>query len=150
MKGRCAVVVGFLLIGASTLSAQQETPAPDSTTQELRAVLRAFYHNLETQNWDALASYVLSPKLMERRGVPVDSAVVIRDRTRSRTLEHAAAPPSHCPAPTSPMLDQAAIRIDGDWADVSVPRCNGTLAGVDEFRLMYFERRWRFIYTDLF
>jgi hypothetical protein len=24
------------------------------------------------------------------------------------------------------------------------------VAGVDEFRLLYFEQRWRFIYTDLF
>src|SRR5262249_2855787 len=124
--------------------------SPDSTTAQVRAVLRAFYHNLETQNWDALASYVLSPKLMERRGASVDSQFVLRDRTRSRTLEHAVSPPAGCPSPASPMIDDAAIRIDGDWADVSVPRCDGSRAGVDEFRLMYFERRWRFIYTDLF
>lgn len=48
------------------------------------------------------------------------------------------------------MIDQAAIRIDGDWADVSVPRCDGSRGGVDEFRLMFFEHRWRFIYTDMF
>ncbi|HET6578155.1 MAG TPA: hypothetical protein VFG66_07525 [Gemmatimonadales bacterium] len=48
------------------------------------------------------------------------------------------------------MIDQAAIRLDGDWAEVSVPRCRGGSAGTDEFRLIYFERRWRFIYTDLF
>jgi hypothetical protein len=48
------------------------------------------------------------------------------------------------------MIDEAAIRLDGDWADVSVPRCSGASAGVDEFGMLYFEDRWRFIYTDLF
>jgi hypothetical protein len=48
------------------------------------------------------------------------------------------------------VVDQAAIRLDGDWAEVSVPRCSGAAAGVDELRMLYFEERWRFIYTDLF
>jgi len=48
------------------------------------------------------------------------------------------------------MVDEAPIRLDGDWAEVSVPRCNGASAGADEFRMLYFEERWRFIYTDLF
>jgi hypothetical protein len=38
-------------------------------------------------------------------------------------------------------VDQAAIQLDGDWAEVSVPRCSGTSAGADEFRLLYFEER---------
>ena len=48
------------------------------------------------------------------------------------------------------MIDEAAIRLDGDWADVSVPRCSGPALGVDAFGMLYFEHRWRFIYTDLF
>lgn len=48
------------------------------------------------------------------------------------------------------MIDAAAIALDGDWADVSVPRCSGRSPGVDEFGMLYFENRWRFIYTDLF
>jgi hypothetical protein len=48
------------------------------------------------------------------------------------------------------MVDEAAIRLDGDWAEVSVPRCSGASVGADEFRMLYFEERWRFIYTDLF
>jgi elongation factor P--beta-lysine ligase len=48
------------------------------------------------------------------------------------------------------MVDKADIRLDGDWAEASVPRCSGTASGVDEFRMLYFEERWRFIYTDLF
>jgi hypothetical protein len=48
------------------------------------------------------------------------------------------------------MIDLADIRLDADWAEVAVPRCRGGSAGTDEFRLLYFEERWRFIYTDLF
>ena len=48
------------------------------------------------------------------------------------------------------MIDEAGIRLDGDWADVAVPRCSGPSPGVDRFGMLYFERRWRFIYTDLF
>ena len=48
------------------------------------------------------------------------------------------------------MTDDAVIGLDGDWADVSVPRCSGPSPGVDHFGMLYFEQRWRFIYTELF
>jgi hypothetical protein len=48
------------------------------------------------------------------------------------------------------MINGAAILLDGDWADVAVPRCSGHSPGVDAFGMLYFENRWRFIYTDLF
>lgn len=139
-----------LLLAPRAANAQGAGTSPDSAPDQVRTVLRAYYLNYVSGNWDALAAYVLSPKLLERRGAPADSALVLRDRTRPRTLAHAVRPPSQCPSVASPMIDSAAIRIDGDWAEVSVPRCNGTLAGVDEFRLMYFEERWRFIYSDMF
>jgi hypothetical protein len=47
-------------------------------------------------------------------------------------------------------MDEAAIRLEGDWAEVSGRRWSGASSGVDEFRMLYFEERWRFIYTDLF
>jgi hypothetical protein len=76
--------------------------------------------------------------------------MVARDRDRSRGSSHAASSPRACPARPSALIDEAEIRIDGDWADVSVPRCSGTSPGVDELGMLYFEERWRFIYTDLF
>ncbi|HKU61289.1 MAG TPA: hypothetical protein VJQ44_08745 [Gemmatimonadales bacterium] len=128
----------------------QATPVPsDSAAAQVRLVLRAFYLNYTSHNWDALAAYVLSPKLLERRGAPGDARMVARDRTRSRSSSAEVAPPA-CPSNASPMIDAAAIRVDGDWADVSVPRCNGRSPGVDQFGMLYFEGRWRFIYTGLF
>jgi hypothetical protein len=140
----------LVLALAHPVAAQQAALPPDSARVEIRAVLRAFYSNYESQNWDALAAYVLSPKLLERRGAPGDLQAVARDRTRSRRWSHPAATPVPCPTSASSVADSADIRIDGDWADVSAPRCSGAVPGVDELGLIYFEQRWRFIYTDLF
>jgi hypothetical protein len=148
---RPTLAAGVLLAAlAQPAAAQRAAIQPDSARAEIRAVLRAFYLNLENHNWEALSAYVLSPKLLERRGAPGDLQMVARDRGRGRGSSHAAATPMPCPSSTSPAVAGAAIRLDGDWAEVSVPRCSGTTFGVDEFRMLYFEERWRFIYTDLF
>lgn len=148
---RTAVMVAGLMALALPAAAQRAAIQPDSAQTQIRTVLRGFYSNLESRNWDALAAYVLSPKLLERRGAAGDSQIVARDRTRTRASSRVAAAPVRCPSSSSsPMIDQAAIQLDGDWAEVSVPRCRGGSAGTDEFRLLYFEERWRFIYTDLF
>jgi hypothetical protein len=148
---RLMLILGLLLMAAPRLATAQSTAiAPDSARAQIRSVLRAFYRNLANQNWDALAAYVLSPKLLDRRGAPGDLQLVARDRARGRGSPAAVAPPRACPSSTSPMIDDAVIGLDGDWADVSVPRCSGPSPGVDQFGMLYFEQRWRFIYTDLF
>jgi hypothetical protein len=148
---RLNMAAGVLLLTlAQAATAQQAATPPDSARAQIRAVLRAFYYNLENQNWEALSTYVLSPKLLERRGAPGDLQMVTRSRARGRASSHADVASMTCPSRTSPQVDEAAILLDGDWAEVSVSRCSGTSSGVDEFRMLYFEERWRFIYTDLF
>jgi hypothetical protein len=148
---RSSFATALLLLALVQPVAAQAAPIqPDSARVQIRAVLRAFYMNLANQNWDALSAYVLSPKLLERRGAPGDLQTVTRDRTRGRGSPHATAAAKPCSSSSSAAVDDAAIRVDGDWAEVSVPRCSGTSSGVDEFRMLYFEERWRFIYTDLF
>jgi hypothetical protein len=141
------VAILLLSLGAVPTGAQQI--APDSAASQIRGVLRAFYLHYQSQDWEALSAYVLSPKLLERRGVP-GSRQAARNRARGRASSHSAAVPVTCTGTAAPRVDEATIRVDGDWADVSVPRCGGTSAGVDEFGMLYFENRWRFIYTDLF
>lgn len=148
IRPTAVAVAGMLTFLTPPAAAQRAAVPPDSAHAQLRTVLRAFYFNLEHQNWEALAAYVLSPKLLERRTAPGDLQTVPRDRARGSP--RAAADPVACSSGTSAMVDQAAIRLDGDWAEVSVPRCSVARAGADEFRLLYFEERWRFIYTDLF
>lgn len=140
----------LLIAVASPVTAQRAAMPPDSAPAQIRSVLRAFYLNLESHNWSALSAYVLSPKLLERRGAPGDLQMAARDRARGRGSSHATGAPVTCPSSTSPKIEAAAIQLDGDWAEVSVPRCNGASVGADEFRMLYFEDRWRFIYTDLF
>src|SRR4051812_36792964 len=140
----------LLMTLVQSAAAQEAATQPDSARAEIVSVLRAFYLNLANQNWDALAAYVLSPKLLERRGRPGDLQMVARDRTRGRGTPPALAAPHTCPSSASPMITEAGIRLDGDWAEVFVPRCSGPSPGVDEFGMLYFEKRWRFIYTDLF
>lgn len=150
-RRRSTLAAGVLLLAvAQAVAAQQGATRQDSASVQIRAVLRAYYFSLENRNWEALAAYVLSPKLLERRGAPGDLQVVARDRTRARGSAHAPDAPPTCPASISSMVEHATIRLDGDWAEVSVPRCRGGASGVDEFGMLYFEERWRFIYTGLF
>ncbi len=149
--GRIAVAVAVVLTASALPTAAQQTAVqPDSAHAEIRTVLRAFYFNLARQDWEALGTYVLSPKLLERRTAPGALQTAPRNRARAGGSSGAAAEPVACSSGTSAMVDQAAIQLDGDWAEVSVPRCGGASAGVDEFRMLHFEERWRFIYTDLF
>lgn len=152
MQGRQVMAtLGVLLMAvAPPANAQETTLVPDSARAQIRAVLRAFYLNLAIQNWDALAAYVLSPKLLERRGASGEVQMAARDRTRGRGSPPTLALPGTCSSSTSPIIDEATIRLDGDWAEVSVVRCSGPSPGVDEFGMLYVEKRWRFIYTDLF
>jgi hypothetical protein len=143
-------IAALLTLLVRPVTAQQPATRSDSARPQIRAVLRAYYLNYQNQNWDALSAYVLSPKLLERRGLPGERQMADRDRTRGRAAASAAAPPRECPSSASPMIDHAAIHVEGDWAEVSVPRCSGAFAGVDEFRMLEFEHRWRFIYTDMF
>jgi hypothetical protein len=148
---RPILAAGVLLMAlARPTTAQSAAVQSDSAGAQIRAVLRAFYLHLHNQNWEALSAYVLSPKLLERRGAPGDLQMVARDRGRSRSSSHSSARPGACAQTLPPMIDEADIRLDGDWAEVSVPRCSGPSPGTDEFRMLYFEGRWRFIYTDLF
>jgi hypothetical protein len=151
IRGTPVAVALLLTVWVLPAAAQQWAIQKDSARAQIRAVLRAFYLNLEHRNWEALSAYVLSPKLLERRGAPGDLETVARDRTRTRaSSSHRALGSVECSSSAAPAVEQASVKLDGDWAEVSVPRCLGTSAGTDEFRLLYFEDRWRFIYTDLF
>ena len=81
------------MVSPGLAAAQEVVIPPDSAQSEIRAVLRAFYLHLEHKDWEALSPYVLSPKLLERRGSPGDLQMVTRDRARGRGSSHAVASP---------------------------------------------------------
>lgn len=147
--------VSFALVAALTTStitatAQQAAGLPDSVRAEIHTTLRAFYFNLAHQDWEAVSADILPAKVVAHR--PAPDAFVLAATAPARSSGHspAADDPVACPAKGTIFVDQAAIAVDGDWAEVSVPRCVGSATGVDEFRLIHFERRWRFVYIDLF
>jgi hypothetical protein len=138
---RTALALVTLLIAAACRAAAQQAPAQhDSTRAQIHRTLRAFYFNLAHNDWEALTADILPAKVVPHRSVP--EALVMAARS-------GAGPPVECGSPETPLIDGAIITLDGDWAEVSVPRCTEP-RGADEFRLIRFERRWRFVHIDLF
>ena len=122
--------------------AQASSAQVDSTRARIQTTLRAFYFNLAHQDWEALTADVLPAKVVAHR--PAPEALVAAAALPGRD-----AAPLEC-STTGAAVDQAAITLEGDWAEVSVPRCAPAPAGSDEFRLIRFEQRWRFVYIDLY
>ncbi len=131
-------LAAVLAMATGVAQAQETTAGPDSAA--IHTTLRAFYFNLAHRDWEAIASQVLPAKVVAHRPAP-----------------EAMLAAAEFPAPVDAAADcsatlgnQARIMMDGDWAEVSVPRCDGGRRGEDEFRLIHFEERWRFVYIDLF
>jgi len=138
---RTALSLVTLLVAATATAAAQQAPARhDSTRAQIHRTLRAFYFNLAHNDWEALTADILPAKVVAHRSAP--EALVM-------AAPPAVGAPVECTSPATPLIDGATISLDGDWAEVSVPRCTEP-RGADEFRLIRFERRWRFVYIDLF
>ncbi len=67
-----------------------------------------------------------------------------RLRPHPRPVPRRSAPPD-----AHALVEEGVITLDGDWAEVSVPRCASTLVGADEFRFVRFEGRWWIVYIAL-
>ena len=141
-----APLVLALMLSAWTASAtaQQSPIQPDSARAQIQTSLRAFYFNLAHQNWEALTADILAAKVVAHRPAP-EAMVLAASAGGSSVADEPAACSSN-----QALVDQATITLEGDWAEVSVPRCTAALAGADEFRLIHFEERWRFVYIDLY
>jgi len=114
--------------------------AQEADSSAIHTTLRAFYFNLAHHDWEAIASQVLPAKVVAHR--PAPAALV--------AAAESLAPLDDAPDCSVTPGDQARITTDGDWAEVSVARCEGGIRGEDEFRLIHFEQRWRIVYIDLF
>jgi hypothetical protein len=130
------VAVLALVVGRSVVAAQEAGP-PDSARAQIRQTLRAFYFNLAHGDWEALTADILAAKVVAHRVPPSNSLYVEQN-------------PLACGLRTGPQLDSSTIVLVGDWAEVFVPRCGMTLAGGDEFRMIYFQERWRLVGIHLF
>lgn len=157
-RGR-ASIIAFETIVALTVSihwvhAQHAPVRPDSAPAPIDQTLRAFYFNLAHNDWEALTADILAAKVVAHR--PAPEALIIAASPASRRRAGGSggssipADPTVCSSTTAALVEQAAILLDGDWAEAFVPRCIAGSSGTDEFRLINFERRWRIVYIDLF
>jgi hypothetical protein len=141
-------------VSTITLYAQHSPVPADSARVQIQTTLRAFYFNLAHHDWEALTADILAAKVVAHR--PAPQALVIAGNTTRRQSPGGSsgspygADPVRCESPATALVDQATVTLDGDWAEVSVPRCTQASSGRDEFRLINFERRWRVVYIDLF
>jgi hypothetical protein len=142
---RTAVVIGGLLAAILRPAAAQDAAAE----AQLRSVLRAFYFNLAHHDWEAIAADVLSAKVLASRPLPESLRIAPRDRAGTDRSPGLTDEPRVCSSNTFAIVDRAAIQRDREWVGVSVPRCGVAATELDEFRLIYFEKRWRFVYIDL-
>jgi hypothetical protein len=145
------MLAGSVAATASPAAQQPETRL-DSARVQIHTTLRAFYFNLAHRDWEALTADILAAKVVAHRPAP-DAMVVAASRPRVQSPGRAglslAATPAACPSGGTALVDQARITLDGDWAEVSVPRCPALSDGADEFRLIRFEARWRIVYIEL-
>jgi hypothetical protein len=132
-----------LLVMSPSIAPAQQTSQVDSAGAHIQRTLRAFYFNLARGDWEAMTADILAAKVVAHRSAP-DALVLARARGSSSPAE-----PRACSTGETAVIDQATIRVDGEWAEASVPRCGVGFAQADEFRLIHFEERWRFVYIDL-
>jgi hypothetical protein len=134
-----SVLTAALIVSTVSANAQQSPARTKILSTQIQPILRAFYFNLAHQNWEALTADILPAKVVAHR--PAPEALVMSGTTPDD--------PVACSSTAPALVEQATIRLDGDWAEVSVPHC--TVSGTsDEFRLIHFEGRWRFVFIQLF
>jgi hypothetical protein len=144
-----------VLVAWTPAATGQQSPAqPDSARAQIHTTLRAFYFNLAHRDVEALTADILAAKVVAHR--PAPDALLAASSSSSGPAGQGAGDSSAvedlaaCCSEATPLLDQATIALEGDWAEVSVPRCIARLAGADRFRLIRFKERWRFVNIHLF
>jgi hypothetical protein len=133
---RVVLMTMALAMPASRPMVAQESASDDSVQGQIRQTLRAFYFNLARGDWEALTADILAAKVVAHRSPPAAMAI--------------GGQAAGCAGRSGPQIEQAAIALVEDWAEVLVPRCGAALAGGDQFRMIRFEQRWRLVGIHLF
>ena len=124
------------VVSTGTAATQQSAASLDSASRvQIRNALRAFYYNRAHGDWNALLVDMLGSKVDANRDAPFEAIVA------SDSVAHDA----HVSCLPTPPIDQAVIKLRGNWAHVSVPRCGVAESAADQFRMIRLEGRWRFV-----
>jgi hypothetical protein len=135
-RHRTTLVMAALLVLGRSAAAAQQVAAADSVGAQIRQTLRAFYFHLAHGDWEAVTSDILAAKVVAHRERP---EALASDSPRLIGCERAEAP----------LIEQSIIELSEEWAHVLVPRCRNAMTQGDQFRLIEFEHRWRFVSIDL-
>ena len=111
---------------------------------EIAARLRSFYFNLAHNDWEALTADILAAKVVAHR--PPPQSRLLRPAASDTRLGRGE---GVCSPDRSVSVQDTVISVQGDWAEAVVPHC-ARVSGHDEFRLIRFAGRWRFIAIHLF
>ncbi len=136
MRIRVVSVTAALAMAMSSAMAAQEPAPADSLRTEIRQTLRAFYFNLARGDWEALTADILAAKVVAHRSPPL-------------AMLPSGGQTEGCAGWNGPQIEEAAITLVEDWAEVFVPRCGTALGVGDQFRMIRFEERWRFVAIQL-
>jgi hypothetical protein len=139
---RVSLLATVMTIWAGVATAQSPLQ-PDSARAQVQTSLRSFYFNLAHHDWEALTANILAAKVVAHRPAPQALVRAAAQADAASPAEVSAA----CSSRQVALIDQASITLDSSWAEVTVPRCP---VGADEFRLIHFDERWRFVYIALF
>lgn len=137
-------ILAILLVAGSSTGAAQDSPGiRDGAAEEISGRIRSFYFNLAHNNWEALTADILAAKVVAHRRAPEIRSV------QRKSLAPPELSRAGCPASGAVSVEQAVVMVEGDWAKVTVPHC-APVPGRDEFRLIRFGGRWRFVAVHLF
>ncbi|HYF40801.1 MAG TPA: hypothetical protein VD930_13985, partial [Gemmatimonadales bacterium] len=133
-----------VLLGASSSGAAQGSSdirgTMDRELTEITGRLRSFYYNLHRGDWESVTADILAAKVVAHLAAPE----VARGASPARPDPSR----SDCPQRDPVSVEHAVMDIQGDWAEVKVPRCAPGIAE-DRFRLIRFSGRWRFVSIEL-
>jgi hypothetical protein len=137
--------MALLVLGSSSrVAAAQDAPAVrNEATTEIAGRLRSFYFNLASNSWEPLTSDILAAKVVAHRPFPQTLLAAARPAGAGLSLVE-----RPCSSDRSVSVEQAVIAVEGDWAEARVPQC-GPVPQHDEFRLIRFAGRWRFVSIHL-
>lgn len=133
-----AGVVPVAAIGHSTLAGGRGLAGPEDSaaTAAVAAEVRAFYLDLDAQNWAPLLNRFIPAKVTARWAAP----------TTNVTWTRLAAPDAVAREAAGPCEPRAAVAVVGDWARVRVRRC---AAPPDEAWLLRVSGRWKIVHLEL-
>ncbi|MBA2566059.1 MAG: hypothetical protein H0V09_11655 [Gemmatimonadetes bacterium] len=144
-----AIIPLLLLACVLDVGAQDSAPPSGTGEEEVRAVVRAFYFHLSHGDWEALISQILPAKVTARWSPSQPNSTASPGAPGTSHVTRRIAVEVECASDHGPRVDHAVVTLEGKWALARVPACVEGSGGMDEFRLLRVQERWRIVYIAM-